>query len=58
MSPTSYFQALSSLTKLLALLKMVILLEICRDGSHVVNALHCDVCGLCMPSGVHCCLFH
>ena len=33
-------------------------LERCRDGSYAVNALHCDVCSLCMPSGVHCCLFH
>ncbi len=24
----------------------------------MVNALHCDVCSLCMPSGVHGCLFH
>ena len=33
-------------------------LERCRDGSYAVNALHCDVCNLCMPSGVHCRLFH
>ena len=33
-------------------------LERCRDGSYAVNALHCDVCSLCMPSGVHSCLFH
>ena len=33
-------------------------LERCRDGRYVVNALHCDVCSLCMPSGVHGCLFH
>ena len=33
-------------------------LERCRDGSYAVNALHCDVCSLCMPSGVHGCLFH
>ena len=30
----------------------------CSMPSYAVNALHCDVCSLCMPSGVHCCLFH
>ena len=70
MSPTSYPQALSSLTRLLALLKNIS--EVPKrqvvktadtsisvsDGRYVVNALHCDVCSLCMPSGVHGCLFH
>ena len=34
------------------------LLFVPNSYRYVVNALHCDVCSLCMPSGVHGCLFH